>query len=316
MILTAWQTLTAAEQNPTTYRPTYDLFTKDSKQIYGALIHDSGARYGAEINGTRKSGWGKGQNFDFQKTPAFLALKTQGDLQTAITAGYMQAMQDPSMKNAFASGAPSTPQMVLWMNEVSEIAILDYIFSQQDRVGNVDYTWHWAYVDQDGHVKTDKVKDDAFEELPRSNMAKIKMPATLAGTNAILIQKTSIGDNDAGGLISYANYTKTTGMLDGAAGVTNPIAHLNKDTYQRLLKLAADFKVKGPNYQVLNSETRPLGYNDAGDKRFSQLINNTILAAQIFEKNCRAGILKLDLVSFKKAMKNDFSVEATSCDIN
>jgi len=142
------------------------------------------------------------------------------------------------------------------------------------------------------------------------------LPAALAGKNAILIQKTSIGDNDAGGLINYANYTKSTGMLDGVAGVTNPIVHLNKDTYQRLLKLAADFKVKGPNYQVLNSETRPLGYNDVGDKRFNQLVNNTILAAQIFERNCRAGILKLDLVSFKKAMKSDFNVEATSCDVN
>lgn len=313
MNVAGWNWIANAEQNPSVYRPTLDLFTKDLRQIYGTLLDNDGERYGVEINGTRKSGWGKGQNFDFQKTPAFLALKTPGTLEEAITNGYANAIQDPLMKSAFSSGVPSKQQMVLWMNEVSEIAILDYIFSQQDRVGNVDFQWFWSYVDETGHIKSDRVKTDNLESLSRANMKKIPVPAELAGKNPVLVQKTLLGDNDAGGLIQYANFAKSTGMLDGVAGMSAPIAHLNKGTYKRLLQLAADFKVKGPNYQILNTEVRPLGYNDAKDSRFNQLIGNTILAANLLEKNCKAGILKLDLVSFKKAMKNDFIAEAADC---
>ena len=138
-------------------------------------------------------------------------------------------------------------------------------------------------------------------------MGKIKMPAEIASRNPILIQKTLIGDNDAGGLLQYANFTKATGMLEG-------MRHLNKDTYQRLQKLAQDFKVKGANYQVLKAESAMLNATE-GNKRFLQTTGNTILAASILEKNCRAGQLRLDLVSFKHAMKNELQTSATSCDI-
>ena len=215
------------------------------------------------------------------------------------------------MKSAFL-GRPSTAQMVLWMNEVSEIAILDFIFSQQDRIGNIDYQWYWSYVDEKG-AQVQKVEGNQYESLSRTKMNQIPVPPELANKNPILIQKTSIGDNDAGGLIQYGNYTKVTGMLDGYDGISGPISHLNKQTYQRLLKLANDFSNKGPSYQTLTKEVSLIGYNDLGNKRFNQLIGNTILAARIFQKNCQSGILKLDLVTFKKAMINDFAAEPTSC---
>ena len=69
-----WQVYGNAASTPKAYRPTDDLFTRDRKQIYGVLLSSPGHRYGSEINGTRKSGWGKGQNEDFQMTPAFFAL--------------------------------------------------------------------------------------------------------------------------------------------------------------------------------------------------------------------------------------------------
>jgi len=307
MNVAGWNWLRSGENNPSSYPSMSDLFTGDRKQIYGTLLRDKGERYKEEINGTRESGWGKGQNMDFQKTPAFSALRSSAtDLVSAINSGYAEAIKNPKMKAAVPT-QPSMPQMVLWMNEVSEIAILDYIFSQQDRVGNIDYQWYWSYVDANGEVKADRVKDDAFKSLSRLSMGKIKMPAEIAARNPILVQKTAIGDNDAGGLLQYANFTKTTGMLEG-------MRHLNKDTYQRLLKLAQDFKAKGVNYQVLKSESALLNATE-GNKRFLQTTGNTILAAGILEKNCRAGLLRLDLVSFKKAMKNELQTSATSCDI-
>jgi hypothetical protein len=315
MNLAGWSWLQRGELNPNEYNPTSDLFTDSKRQIYGSIANDRGSRYGVEINGTRKSGWGKGQNFDFQKTPAFLALKSNLDLESAIAEGYNEAMLDPLMQNAFASGVPSKAQIVLWMNEVSEIAILDYIFSQQDRIGNIDFQWNWVYLDEKGNVQAKKVSDKKYKELTRANMNLIPVPKELKDKNPMLIQKTFIGDNDAGGLWNYANFAKSTGMLDGIDGVTPPLAHLNKDTYQGLLKLARDFKEKGENYKILQNEVKLIGYNDLGDKRFRQLIGNTILAANLLEKNCKENILKLDLVSFKKAVKNDFKADPTNCGI-
>lgn len=312
MNIAGWDWIRRAEASPDVYRPTSDLFTPDRKQIYGVLLKDKGERYGVEINGTRASGWGDGQNFDFQKTPGFMALKTNQPLADAINTGYANAVKDGAMAKAFASGRPSTAQMVLWMNELSEIAVLDFIFSQQDRVGNVDFRWYWSYVDAaTGEVKAEKVDS----EVSRLSMSKVALPASLAGKNAILVQKTSIGDNDAGGLVQYANFTRRTGMLDGIAGKVNPLHHFNKETYDRLIRLSRDFKNRGENYQTLDREIRITGYNDAGDKRFAQLINNTIRAAQILETNCASGILKLDLVSFKKAVKGEMVATDTSCNV-
>ena len=310
MNVAGWNWLKNAEKNPATYNAKSDLFTKDLKQVYGVLLKESGAHYGAEMIGVKD---GNNELMNMQKTPGFLALKANGDLESSIAEGIRSAFTNPTMKTAFASVAPSKVQMVLWMNEISEMTILDYIFSQQDRMDNIDYKWHWAYVDETGAVKTEEVKDDAFKKSSRARMSRIPVPAAMAGKNAVLIQRTWLNDNDAGGRYEYANYAKSKGMITGLAGATAPIAHLKADMYHNLLKLAADFKNKGPNYQVLNTEVRPLGYTDAGDKRFNQLINNTIAIAQILEKNCSSGVLKLDLVSFKDAVKGQFVAPAASC---
>jgi hypothetical protein len=74
-----------------------------------------------EINGPRKAAWGAPQSREFQTTPAFTALRRDATLASAI------------------AGAPyPAQQMVFWMRELSEIAVLDHIFSQQDRVGNIE----------------------------------------------------------------------------------------------------------------------------------------------------------------------------------
>src|SRR5207253_1975765 len=181
-----------------------DLFTADNQQIYGVLLKDKGERYGVEVNGTRASGWGKGQNLDFQKTPGFMALRSAQAMPLAIQDGINQAFKDPAMSRAFADNRPSETQVTLWMKELSEIVILDYIFSQQDRVGNVDYRWFWIFKDGTGKVQMMKV-DSALGLLKKS---ALKPPAEIAGFNPVLVQKTAIGDNDAGAMVSYANFAK------------------------------------------------------------------------------------------------------------
>ncbi len=294
MNIAGWKHLKAAELNPAYYTPTSDLFTADG-QLYGVLLKDKGERYGAEVNGTRVNGWGKGQNMDFQKTPGFTALRSSQDMPAAIEDGINQAFKDPAMSRAFAGVRPSATQVTLWMKEISEIVILDYIFSQQDRVGNIDYRWFWVFQDANGKVQTAKV-DSKAALLKKS---EIRPPAEITALNPVLVQKTSIGDNDAGAMVAYANYTKATGMLES-------IRHISADTYRRLIKLADDFDKQGANYQAITN------YGLRADS-LKQTLGNTKMAAAILTKACQAGILKFDLVSYKDAYQKKFAATPVNC---
>jgi hypothetical protein len=262
-----WKVLQQAEKNPATYRATDELFTQDRKQVYGVLLQPHGDRYGAEVNGTRQSGWGDGQNRDFQETAPFLALRSEQPLLEAIEEGIHAAAEKTTLRQAMRSGIPPE-QMVFWMKELTEITLLDYIFSQQDRIGNIDYLSYWYWVD-----------DSRIRRMPASGT---HLPDELAGQHAIRIRRTQLNDNDAGGRVPYANYTKKTGMLE-------KIRHYNADTYRRLLRLAADFESSGELHDYVRDSF------GLSKPQFEQVLNNTRLAAGILRDSCRAGKLRFDL---------------------
>lgn len=296
MNVNGWEYLKSAAQKPESYIAKKDLLTADMKQFYGALVKDKGERYGVEINGTRVSAGIPGQHRDMQKTPAFLALKSPQAMPAAIDDGVKQALKDPAMAKAFASEKPSETQVVLWMREMSEMAILDFIMSQQDRVGNIDFRWYWVYQTPDGKIETQKV--DSEVSLARKD--RIKVPSDISTMNPVLVQKTMIGDNDAGGLPAYANPTKGTQLLES-------LRHMNPETYRRLYKLASDFGQQGPNYQALAKDFA------LRDDSFKQTIANTKLAASILLKSCEEGKLHFDLVSYKAAYQKRFTEETLDC---
>jgi hypothetical protein len=262
-----WLTMQEAEQSPSAYPATDELFTRDRKQIYGVLLHPHGDRYSAEFNGTRRSGWGEGQNRDFQDTAPFLALRAERPLLEAIDHGIHQASADATLRQAMRHGI-SPEQMVFWMKELTEITLLDYIFSQQDRIGNIDYLNYWYWV-EDGKVK-------------RSPASSGNVPGELAGHHPIKLRRSQLNDNDAGGRVPYANFTKKTRMLE-------KIRHYSPDTYRRLMRLDQDFAAQGELYRYVRST---FGLSDA---QFRQVVDNTRLAANILRGTCRVGKLRFDL---------------------
>jgi len=246
MINHAWKGMLKIEQNPAAYHPVNEVFTSDHQQIYGALLRSTGKRYNQLINGSRKSGWGEGQSRDFEKTPAFMALRSDKLLGQAIT---------DHRRNI------SNEQMVFWMQDIIEITLLDYIFSQQDRIGNIDYTKVWLSA--------------ADNQLQRSQSRP-------SGKRSQQIKQTHLNDNDAGVRYRYANYTKKTGMLE-------MIRHYNSATYQQLLKLDKDFSQQGELYQYL-SQTFGLTI-----KQRDMIVKNTKMAAELLRNNCLADKLIFDL---------------------
>jgi len=239
------------------------LFTVDRSAIYGILIHPKGTRYSPEVNGTRKSGWGVGQSKDFQQTPPFLALRSAKPLAAAISDGLAQG------RRHHAKGSHADPrQMAFWMQELTEITLLDYIFSQQDRIGNIDYRYYWYWQDQ-GRIQ------HRLAHGPRP-------PKDLAAHRPIRLKRTWLNDNDAGGRRSYANFTKKTWMLE-------KIRHYNSKTWQRLMAMEQDFAKRGKLYHYVRDS---FGLSPA---QLKLVVDNTRNAASILKKSCRAGHLRFDL---------------------
>jgi hypothetical protein len=259
----AWGFVDRAESNPSSYHPTDELFTADRKAIYGILIHSRGTRYNAEVNGSRKSGWGAGQNRDFQQTAPYLALSSDKPLAEAIKHGLSEA------KRHHAKGAKADPrQMAWWMQELTEITLLDYIFSQQDRIGNIDYRYYWYWVEGG--------------ELQHRLAHGPKVPAEIAAHQPLRLKRTWLNDNDAGGRLAYANFTKKTGMLEKQR-------HYNPETYRKLMAMQRDFAGQGELYAWLRDSF------GLSAKQLKQTVNNTQKAAAILRGLCDSGKLRFDL---------------------
>ncbi|MCB0361758.1 MAG: hypothetical protein KDD35_03515 [Bdellovibrionales bacterium] len=279
-----WKWLYQAELNPTIYIPKSDLFVEGDEQIFGVLLKGSGTRYGLEINGIR-SKWGEVQNLEFQETPAFLALRSGQPLEQAIQDGLAQGLKNRRMKLAMG-GDVSVFQMALWMKELSEIVLLDYIFNQQDRIGNIDYKWRTYWVGEDGKAFHKKINSS----LPRTAFGRVESLAKVDGVRSYLVQKTSINDNDAGGRGpghrggSYVNFAKKTRMLEN-------VRHIDPETYKKLIQLNLDFESRGEIYQYLEREFR------LDPKDIKSIVSNTSQAAHVLRQACADGLLHFDLDS-------------------
>ena len=73
-------------------------------------------------------------------------------------------------------------QFVFWMKELTEITLFDFIFSQQDRVGNIDYVDYWYWLEDD--------------QVHRARASGPGRPNNVP-SGALLLKRTHLNDNDA-----------------------------------------------------------------------------------------------------------------------
>jgi hypothetical protein len=173
------------------------------------------------------------------------------------------------------------------MREVSEIVLLDFIFSQQDRIGNIDFTPYYYWL-ENGEQKHKKAK--------HHEPGDADVPA-----DAILLRRTNLNDNDAGGRVAYANFTKSTQMLE-------KLRHFDAGVYRKLVALDMDLQSGGPVFQWLDSS---LGLSD---RQVKQVVDNTALAAGILRDSCNRGDLRFDLNPKRFFETGDITPETVSCD--
>ena len=278
MLYAGWMEMDGALSAPQAYADRRELFTADGASLWGVLLMNTGRRYGPEMNGTRVSGWGDGQNRDFQKTAPFIALRTDLPLAEAISAAVTEARLDPALAEALPAEI-SLSQVAWWMGEVSEIVLLDTILRQQDRIGNIDYEWQWLWADE-GVVKRSK-------RQPESQ-------------HAVRIRTSWLNDNDAGVRNSYANYAQRTSMLDDWH-------HMAPGLYRRLQLLAQDLALNGEVARAIRQNYRLSSSQAEG------VIRRAMQAAAQLRKRCQQKLLRFDLSPAATLLPHKAVDEAVDC---
>lgn len=317
MIRNGWKWTIEAIINPSKYNPISDIMTEDMDKVYGVLLKDSGERYGAEINGIR-SEWGLQSSVDFGSTPAFKALTSSRSLNSAIhealehypsyikseikkhSGGLFRKKNTQALSNLshLQSALPliSKEQMVFWMKELSEIVILDTIFGQQDRIGNIDYKWFAYSLDENGSIIETKLDSDVsllkINSL-RASVGQLKSP--------VIVQRTMMGDNDAGVRVNYVNFTKNAKLIE-------VVSHLSAKTYEQLKTLVADLNAKGEIYSKFSDSY------GLKEREVDQIISNANYVFNTLKSKCLSNSLRFDL-SPKEFMKTKTVVEkSVSCE--
>lgn len=311
-----WKWLDIVGENPGDYSPTEELVTADGAKLFGVLIKGPGERYGAEINSTRTASWGTGQHKQMRADVApFIALRINKPLLEAIEEGVEKAKAS-SREMANSLGEVPTLQMLFWMREMSEMIVLDSIFGQQDRVGNIDYRWYWNFETIDGKVKDKREKRDEFEEMSREEMASsgITLPEKdwvaeiKPGTEPVLIQRTFLNDNDAG-LRDYSGYPGATigkyANFPERADWLEDIHHMASKTYEKLMELDRDLQEAGPIYQWM------AGNLNLNEKSLESFVERTHSVAEKLRAQCPE--IQFDLNDVDNYPRDGVQMESIDC---
>ena len=244
----SWLTFQSAEANPAASSKKDALYTDDFKQIYGGLQEN--ARGEAKYSEINKRG----------AEPNILGPFTR-------TAPYVKLIDGRPMAQIAGRTLTESAQTVTNMKDLSDMLVIDYLMSQQDRFGNIHEIDYYYFPKADGSV--DKVKKSKVDD------GETPMPA-----GAVLVKKIILKDNDCGGP-AKTNHVKNAGIL-------KQIRHMNPATYKHLRWMATSFGRGSDTVKFFQAEAL-FGQGDVDMLR----TNLTQAAADLYAQ-CKAGKLLLD----------------------
>jgi hypothetical protein len=246
----SWLSFKSAENDPAASRHKDKLYTSDLLQIYGGMQDNArGETKYSEIN--RR---GADPNFAslFVRTPAYARVIDGRSLEEVAGARTLAA----------------SAQNVVQMKDISEMLVMDYLMSQQDRFGNIHAIEYYYFKKENGEI--DKVKKSKVDD------GEAPMPA-----GAVLLKKMILKDNDCGGP-EKTNVVKNAGLID-------QMRHMNAKTYANVRWLAKNF--------VAGSEVPKFFVSEAlfGQRDIDMLRTNLGELEPKLYSACKSGKLLLDL---------------------
>lgn len=266
----AWSRLTKVEALPGEYDPAGELFTSDGEQIHGALQHPRPPRDGVDTRAVSERSAPSRDGVDagaaFAGSAPWRALHSEEPPAAAAQQALAEARRDPLLAPRLASA--STAQMLYWMKELSEVALLDFLLDQRERDVPLELEAAWAW------VEGDRLRWRAADTP--------EVPGDLVARRPLRFWRSWIRDNDAVGLARGDEAAQPGAVLAG-------VRHLHADTFRRLLALDRDLRSGGPLRDWL------AGGFGLSEAQLAAIARRARIAAGQLGAVCRDRTLRFDL---------------------
>lgn len=260
VIKTTWSTFASEHRKGTNDK----LFDNSRQFVYGALS-DNPKR---EERYTEVSGRGSYET----RYQRFLQQKP-----------FLNVANPASIERIAGSSFEKAVHTVVQMKDVSDMILLDTLFSQDDRIGNIHYKLAWYFIDEKGKVdrKTSKSK------FGKSGWATPKEEQEKFGSKGgILVKEMLLKDNDCG-----VDVTKRSNMMRNISAIEK-VRHMSGKTYSRFMAFAK--QAKHPDTESWMK--RELLFTDRDLKGHPRSFQSNLdRAVTVLKANCESGLLKLDL---------------------
>ena len=230
------------------------LLTDDFTQSYGALsVNPSNEQFYKEFFSGGSNNVARAASFR-DRNPIVAMLARNADVSTFVGRTFTAA----------------NVQTMVQLKDAADLIVIDTLMNQQDRFGNIHYLETYYYRDP-----ADLTSDGA----PKLKSSRTLTPDQVAKVGAVQVKQMLLKDNDCG--VAKQNIAKQAGLADR-------IAHIDPDTYRRILAL--DAIADSPDTRAFFMQELIFTANDYANVR-----NNLKELASQLRQKCAQGRLKLDL---------------------
>jgi hypothetical protein len=230
------------------------LLTDDFKQSYGALsVNPTGESFYTEFFNGGANNVSRATNFR-DRNPIVALLARNADISGLVGRTF-------SAENV---------QKMVQLRDASDLIVIDTLMNQQDRFGNIHYKETYYYRD---------TGDPNPDGSPKLKSSRKLTPEQVAQLGAVQVKTLLLKDNDCG--VSKTNVARQAGLIDR-------VAHIDPDTYRRLLQ----FDATADSPQTRDFFLQELVFTSAD---YASVRNNLKEVATKLHQGCAQGRVRLDL---------------------
>ena len=230
------------------------LLTDDFTQSYGALsVNPRGENSYAEFFNGGASELSRAINFR-DRNPIVAQLARTDDINGLVGRTF-------TVENV---------QKMVQLRDASDLIVIDTLMNQQDRFGNVHYQETYYYRDS---------ADPNPDGSPKLKSSRKLTPEQVAQLGAVQVKTLLLKDNDCG--VSKTNVARQAGLIDR-------VAHIDPDTYRRLLQ----FDATADSPTTRDFFIQELLFTSAN---YTSVRNNLREVVTKLHQGCAQGRVKLDL---------------------
>jgi hypothetical protein len=172
--------------------------------------------------------------------------------------------------------------IVTQMKDVSDMILLDTLFSQDDRIGNIHFKYAWYWIDEAGKIQRKKSQATLAKAGP---IIPPEEKTEFAG-KATLVREMLMKDNDCG-----VDVKIRSNMMRKISAIEK-VRHMSAKTYGRLINFAKVAKTPETESWMQNEMLFTTQDLKGTAKSFQ---SNLDYAVKVLTDNCKSGSLKLDL---------------------